>query len=906
MYLPKVWILLLFFLLIHATLTAQKTRRVRGNIQVLLRDIKMKEALSYASVVILAKADSTFIRGGVSDADGNFNIQFPSQNGIHYLLQASYMGYTTVLCAISDTVSVFNVGNIVLIKTAVELGEVIVRAKIPDIKMVGDTTVINALAYRTPEGSYLQDLIKRIPGLEYDEKNNSLTYNGIPIQEINVNGEAFFSGNIRLALENLPVGLFSNLKVYNKLTDTELATGMNSGVEHYVLDLQTKMEFNRAHFASVKVGYGNNSKKDLEALFNDFRKGGENFSFIARSGNKNQSSIYKDNVTTPIAVNLVRKFGNKFTLTGNTEYNHKHNGNITTAYSEQYLVNTNQYLSSANEGIQEKRMISSSWNLLWKLNKRTLFKLSSGFWLNKDRNSGDNESATFSATPGLDIKNPFEAFDTVNDSVKINHSASLSLTSSRSTRYDWKVNFIRHLNKKGTNISFTLKNNATWRKNHSLSESSTTYFQLNNVAGSDSVLYRNQFQRSPSHTDLRGGGVSFTQPINKRSRLQFSYNYAINNESDNRDTYDLTTDEMQYIDSLSNRSYSWVYTHSIGLGFNHSDKKWTINTTMFFVPGHRKIERKVGLLHADTTLSVTNLSTLLRIGRKTKNYRIRFVYNGNTRQPSLSQLVPLTDNSNPLNITRGNPDLKRTFTHSFRLNVQNIRQRILTSLSWRFEQNSIVQAIVYEEQTGGRETYFKNIDGNWSLKANGNWWKNFGRFRVRVKIAGNYTNRVSLFSESSSVSLQRSVTRNMGVNTRLRLEYQPSWGGVNFDVGNYFRHSLNSLQNNSSYTRDYNFGLDTYVILPGNMQLRTDIAYSFRKGTNLQSNDNNELMWNFGISRHFLPGKQVELSLYWADILEQQKAYNRSVTSDGFYENYTQQIQGYVMVSLKYNFRLRK
>lgn len=907
MYLQKVWILFLLSFLIHTTLTAQQTRKVRGQVQVVSKDTKTKEALPYASIVVLVKADSAFIKGSISDANGNFEIQFPDKKGMQYLLQVSYMGYTTVLYAISDTASVFNVGNIVLKDMAVELDEVSVMAKIPDIRMVGDTTVINVSAYRTPEGSYLQDLIKRIPGLEYDEKNNLLTYNGLPIQEINVNGEVFFSGDIRIPLENLPVGLFSNLKVYNKLTDTQLATGMNSGIERYVLDLQTKMEFDKTHLASVKAGYGNNSKKDIEALFNYFRKGGENFSFIARSGNKNLSSTYKDNISTSAAANLMRKFGDKVSLTGSLQYNHNRNGNITTGYSEQYLTNVSQYASSANEGVQENRMTSSRWNLLWKMDKRTQFKFSSSFGLNRNSNSGDNESAAFSAPPELDIKNPFGAFDAVADSVKINHSSTLSHTSTRSSRYGWKANFIRHLNGKGTNISFSLLNNGTWGKNRSLSESSTTYFQLKNVVGNDSILYRNQLKRSPSHTDKRGIGTAFTQPLGKKSRLQLSYDYSANKESDKRDAYDLSAGGEQYIDSLSKRSYSRVYTHNIGMLFNYSDKKWTINAGMSFAPGRREIERKVGLLRADTTLSVTDFSPLLRIGWKTsKNYRIRFVYNGNTRQPSLSQLVPLTDNSNPLNITRGNPDLKTTFTHSLRLNVQNTKKRIFASFTWRTEQNSITQATVYDEQTGGRETYPVNINGNWSMNANGHWWKNLGSFRITLKSTGNYARRVSLLSESSSSSLQRSLTRNIGINSRLRLSYQPVWGSINLDAGNYYRHSLNSLRNNSSYTRDYNFGLDAHVSLPGGMQLRTDIAYSFRSGTNLQSKDNNELMWNLGASRRFLPGKQVELSLYWADIMGQQKAWNRNVTSDGFYESYTQQIQGYVMVSLKYNFRLGK
>ncbi len=153
---------------------------------------------------------------------------------------------------------------------------------------------------------------------------------------------------------------------------------------------------------------------------------------------------------------------------------------------------------------------------------------------------------------------------------------------------------------------------------------------------------------------------------------------------------------------------------------------------------------------------------------------------------------------------------------------------------------------------------------------------------------------------------QRSVTRNIGVNTRLRLSYQPARGGISLDAGNRFRHSLNTLRDNSSYTRDYNFGMDAYADLPGNIQLRTDIAYSFRNGSNLQAGDNNEVMWNMGASWRFLAGKQAEVSLYWADILRQRKAWDRNADSNGFYESYTRQIRGYIMVSAKYNFRLMK
>ncbi len=154
-----------------------------------------------------------------------------------------------------------------------------------DVDQVGDTTVINAAAYKTPEGSYLETLVKRIPGMEYDSETKTLKYNGLPINEINVNGEAFFSGDNKMALENLPVELISKIKVYDKKSKLEKLTGVSTGKKNYVLDLQTKEEFNGTLLASGKAGYGNNNKKDFNLQGNYFKNNGNNFSVIANSGN---------------------------------------------------------------------------------------------------------------------------------------------------------------------------------------------------------------------------------------------------------------------------------------------------------------------------------------------------------------------------------------------------------------------------------------------------------------------------------------------------------------------------------------------------------------------------------------------------------------------------------------------
>ena len=143
--------------------------------------------------------------------------------------------------------------------------------------MERDTTVINAAAYKTPDGAYLEDLVKRVPGLVYNKKDQSLTYNGQPISEINVIGEAFFSGDKKTALENLPADLISKLKVYDKKSKEEEFTGISSGEKKYVLDLQTKDELNKTWLTNATVGYGNNQKKDFEGQVNYFSKDGESF-----------------------------------------------------------------------------------------------------------------------------------------------------------------------------------------------------------------------------------------------------------------------------------------------------------------------------------------------------------------------------------------------------------------------------------------------------------------------------------------------------------------------------------------------------------------------------------------------------------------------------------------------------
>lgn len=911
----KIWLLLLF-LLIPTILFAQKTRTVKGLVCTTSETKKGEEPLPYASLVILEGKDSTFVKGVASDADGRFNLQFTPQKGTQYLLKASYTGMQSVFRKLDSNASTINLGSI-LLEEGIELGEVTVNARMRDVDQVGDTTVINAAAYKTPEGSYLETLVKRIPGMEYDSETKTLKYNGLPINEINVNGEAFFSGDNKMALENLPVELISKIKVYDKKSKQEKLTGVSTGKENYVLDLQTKEEFNGTLLVSGQAGYGNNNKKDFNLQGNYFKNNGNNFSVIANSGNLHMRTSYKDNIQENVAVNFTQKYNKKLTLNGNVSYHHNEQGNVSTSYNEQYLTSGNKYQYSAGNNTNRSRNMNSSLGLNWQVDTLTFVNFFGNFNLVRNNNANNNRQATFNENPHLDILDPFSHINNVPDELRINDIAMGSLMQGEQHRYSFHANIMRRINKKGSSIGLTAQYNDSKNDNNNFSISSTTYYQLKNSAGNDSILYRNQYSSNLSPNRQQGIGLMFSHPFSKKLHAQISYNLNYSKQKNDRNTYDLSGFmeetavqpgylpegyEASYIDSLSNRSHSSTLQHGINLHFNYSDTIWNINAGVSVQPERRSLNQKTGLHRADTTLHSVGFQPMLFISWQKKKNRITLNYYGNTWQPSLYDLISPTNNSDPLNITRSNPNLKPTYNQSVRLEAQNTKEGLFATLNWNNRINSQTRAVIYNQQTGGRETYPVNINGNWNISGVFRYQKRIKDFNLSANAGGSFAQDVNLINENQSEQPERSATHNTGLNSDLRLSYQPKWGNLDLNGRWNFQHSSNSLLETDTYTRNYTFGLNGFADLPGGIQLRTDANYSFRNGTNIKKGEDDQIVWNASITWRFLKKKQAEISANWVDILSQQKNYFRGTMADGLYENHTQQIGSYFIVSVKYRF----
>lgn len=902
------------------TLFAQQRVDVTGKTLVVSNNGEGQEVLPYTNILVLEAGDSTLVKGVMSDAGGNFRLSFHAKKESPYLLKVSYIGMKPEFRALNTGKTKIHVGNIVLTE-GLELSEVVVTAPIKEVELVGDTTVINADAYRIPEGSNLEELVKKIPGLEYDRQNKTLVYNGLPIAEINVNGEAFFAGNHALALENLPADLVSRIKVYDKRSEMEKFMGIKTGEENYVLDLQTKKEFNGTLMTSVAAGKGNNKKKEAELISNFFKTAGENLSVIAKSGNRNMTSANKDNRQDNVAVNFLKKFGKKIHLNGNVMYSNAINGNEGTSYYEQYLKTGNRYRYATSDRHNTNRMASTMLSMKWNIDKMTLLNLSGSFSAMKGTNGSDSRQATYNEDPELDITAPFngeENGQTEND-IRVNGIRMNSRSTSANRQYFLNADLTRRLNEKGSSLGLTMQYSEGRGKNEAFSMSSTTYYQLQDEWGNDSVLYRNQYYDSPNRNRKFSLGLILTQPLHKSLRAQLSYKFRRENQNNDRNTYDLSrffdgTDdeplytlpegyEAAYTDSLSNRSRSHTTAHEVALHLNYTDRTWEINAGLSVVPERQSLDQKTGRIQADTLRTSVNYYPAVTVLWHKKKTRVQLSYEGDTKQPGLTELLTLTDNSDPLNITRGNPSLRPSYNQRVRLEARDTKIGLNGDMTWANTVNSVTRAVTYNTQTGGIESYPVNVNGNWNARATVRYQKRIKRrFSVTARTGASFSQNVSLINEEQQEMPERSTTHNTTLNANLRLGYQPQWGGFDLTGDWRFRHSTNLLRETGDYTRDYRLGVNAYADLPGGIQLRSDVDYSFRNGTNITPGEDDQVVWNASLSWRFLKQKKAELSFYWADILSQKKNFTRSVSSSRLSERHTQQIGSWFMLSFKYRF----
>jgi hypothetical protein len=217
--------------------------------------------------------------------------------------------------------------------------------------------------------------------------------------------------------------------------------------------------------------------------------------------------------------------------------------------------------------------------------------------------------------------------------------------------------------------------------------------------------------------------------------------------------------EAAYTDSLSNRSRSHTTAHEVALHLNYTDRTWEINAGLSVVPERQSLDQKTGRMQADTLRTSVNYYPAVTVLWHKKKTRVQLSYEGDTKQPGLTELLTLTDNSDPLNITRGNPSLRPSYNQRVRLEARDTKIGLNGDMTWANTVNSVTRAVTYNTQTGGIESYPVNVNGNWNARATVRYQKRIKRrFSVTARTGASFSQNVSLINEGQQEMPERSTT----------------------------------------------------------------------------------------------------------------------------------------------------
>ena len=554
------------------------------------------------------------------------------------------------------------------------------------------------------------------------------------------------------------------------------------------------------------------------------------------------------------------------------------------------------------------------WNKLYKWN--ISFRPNWSFGTNDG--TGNSTSATFNADP-YDIVNEqitsaviSELLKNTNSngddilsklrSIAVNGSANKSLTYGENKRLGGTLQINRLLNGRGRNITLQLTGNYSDNENQQLSNNFTRLFKstttFNGVSGLDNYQ-TNRYTLAPTKSYDYSARATYSEPIAYATFLQFSYTFQYRYNENDRKTFD-------YSDPLLNdptRGFDWTgvypsyrtwsdyfdiiqngYSPSAGDAYYTKDQSrysayknyihtgevmlrfirntYDFNVGVQVIPQTSEYTQRY--LGVDTVVnrSVINWSPTANFRwRFSQQGNLRFEYRGSTSQPSIDQLLVINDDTNPLNKTTGNPDLKPSFTQSFGLRYNDYFQEhqrfIFANLNFSTTANSIANKVTYDPNTGGQSSRPENINGNWN--AGGNITFNsaidsLGYFSYNISLQENFNHRVGyVVKDKESV---RNITNSHNMGGRLGTSYRNDWlevevnGSLNY---NYTRNELQPQSNLDTYT--FSYGFNTTLQMPWGSQVTTDMSMNSRRGYTDASMNTNELIWNAQISHSLLRGK---------------------------------------------------
>lgn len=972
---------LLILCLCSLVATAQKVT-VSG----VVMDGSLNEPMTGASVVLLQPKDSAQSAGISTDLEGRFKL--PAVKAGNYIMRISYMGFQTYYrnIVLPKNNKSINLGTITLQENSKIMKEAEVTARVAQVEMKADTFVFNADAYRMPEGSMLEELVKKLPGAEIDDEGN-IKINGKSVSKIMVDGKEYFQNDTKMALKNLPSKLIKKLKSYDKKSDYSRITGIDDGEEETVLDLSVKKGMKDGWVGNFDAAYGTEDRYSGKANVNRFMDN----SYLSVIGSRNNVNDFGgrwggggNGITTSTMGGVTFAWENgkpEYTagllkLGGNVRYSSRDSESETRNNSEMFLpTGASQFSNSKNLGTNWSQSVNANFQVEWFPDSMTNILFRPNFSHSDGNSFSNNRSVTFNQNPfDAGLTDPVEDYKEMKDEngIRVNGNERLNSGDNYSNNVNASLQVNRRLGVPGRNITLNVDGAYSESDNKSYSRSMVRYYQRT----SDDLNADYQNTMSPSKNYNIQGRFSYTEPILKGTVLQLSYQAQYRFQDTNRDMLiydkleealkdkdlaDVTAADLYYgtykgmsfesygidltqlVRDTENSQYATYreFNQSVNLMFRHNSKlengqEFNFNAGVNWQPQRTDMEYEKRGRYIDTTRHIQNWAPRLNFRWKISNTsQLRVRYNGRMSQPSMTNLIEVMDNSNPLYISTGNAGLKSSWNDNFNVDYNNYitEKQMGWYAGFRGDKTrrSISNATIYDTESGVNYSRPMNIDGAWSLRT----WMGFNtaldkekHFNLNWSQSINHANNVGYISSKLDVGaqqflypmvdmnglfgymsennlLEKANTKSTDLGENLRINYRNDLLEVGVNGGMNYQHARNDmLKSGNRDTWFFNYGGNVVINMPWDMQFSSDISQQSRRGYDDASMNTNELIWNAQLSQNFLKQKNATVSVQWYDILRNRSSISRSLSATSRSDTWTNAIHSYVMVHVIYRFNL--
>lgn len=918
--------LVLIFLLITTNFLDAQTFPISGKL------IDEKKQPAIGSSVILITSDSVFIKGTTTDVDGLFALENISPS--NYILKILNLGYKPVFKSIQINNQELDLGTISLKPNTTNLKEVTVEAQMALATQNGDTTSFNSKAFKVNKDATAEDLVGKMPGVTVVD--GKVQAQGEEVTKVLVDGKPFFGDDANAVLKNIPAEIIDKVQVFDKKSDQSQFTGFDDGNTSKTINIVTKVQFKNGVFGKAYAGYGYEDKYKAGANVNIF-KGDRRITVLAQSNNINEQNFSSEdlvgvmsssggggrgrrgggqggppsngsdnfqvsnqngiNTTSLFGLNYADKWGKKTEVTGSYFFNGTYNDSRSSLL-QQYIVGSNNGL------VYNENNTTQSDNY----NHRANFKLESKI--------DSMNSLVIQPKLSFQYNNGEKMLFGNSSKEAFMLNSTQNTTSSDLFGYNISSSFLyRHaFAKKRRTFSISVTPGITRNSGENKLYSMNNYYS-DSLSIGDSL---NQKSIILKHGNTINGNISYTEPLNKNSFLLFNYNanYTDNYSSkrtNNRDSIDYKYDDLD--SSLTNVFRNQYQSQSGSIGYRYQKEKFnfSVNAAYQWALLSKQQEIPTSYHLSKSFESVLPSAQLQYKFSPKKNLRLN--YRTSNNPPGIDQLQDVVNNSNSLQLSTGNPDLKQDFQNNLHIRYSAVNTVKATSffalLGGNYSDNYIGNStlianqdtVVYNSidlQRGAQIVRPVNLNGYYSVRSFINYTFPIKKIKTNlsVNVSGNYTNIPGLINTRTNYA--KTATGALGLVFSSNISEK-------FDF---------TLSSNSSYSNIENTLQSTTNTTYLSQQSRLKLTLNPYKGLVLQSEYTNTYysgltsafnqsisLWNAGIGYKFLKDKHAELRLTVYDLLNQNNSVTRTNTDSYIQDSQTNVLNRYYMLTFTYNFK---